>query len=155
VAVLLGIAIVAAGGSAAVVPLAALAAVTPALVEVDSIQHRLPNRIVLPLYAACAVAVVAQSSLVAIAAGLGTAGFLFLLSLGGGMGMGDVKLGGVLGLAAGSLGLSAAILAPLAGFLLGGGAALVALRRGRGAVIPFGPYLLGGFWVAVLLVGRR
>jgi leader peptidase (prepilin peptidase)/N-methyltransferase len=136
------------------VPLVALAAVTPALVAVDTLEHRLPNRIVLPLYAACAAALVAQPSWIPLAAGAGTAGFLFLLSLGGGMGMGDVKLGGVLGLAAGGLGLSAAVLSPLAGFLLGAGAALVALRRGRGALIPFGPYLLGGFWVAVVLVGR-
>lgn len=151
---LLAIAITSVGASAAVVPLVALAAVTPALAAVDTLEHRLPNRIVVPLYAACAIPVVARPSLVPLIAGIATAGFLFVLSLGGGMGMGDVKLAGVLGLAAGSLGLTAAVLSPLVGFLLGGGAAVVALRQGRGTRIPFGPFLLGGFWVAVLLVGR-
>jgi leader peptidase (prepilin peptidase) / N-methyltransferase len=37
------------------------------------------------------------------------------------------------------------------GFLLGGIAAIGALRGGRGASIPFGPFLLAGFWVAVVV----
>ncbi len=160
VAVLLAIVVVTVGLTPSAAALVALAAVTPALCAVDVVEHRLPNRIVLPCYLACAAGLVGswvQSGavpVVALAAGVATGGFLLLLSFGGGMGMGDVKLGGVLGLAAGGLGLSAAVMAPLAGFLLGGGAALVALRRGRGARIAFGPYLLGGFWVAVLLAGK-
>ena len=85
-----------------------------------------------------------------------TAGLLFLLSLGGGIGMGDVKLAALLGLASPTMAI--ALVAPLAGFLLGG---IVASRimvrgllagRGREAGrehLAFGPYLLLGYWLAV------
>lgn len=138
-------------------PAVALAATTPALVAVDVAEHRLPNRVVLPAYLACAAALISEAAagrvpLVALASGLATAGLLAVLAFTGGLGMGDVKLGGVLGLTAGGLGVSTAVLAPLAGFLLGGIAAVVAMRTGRaGTRIPFGPYLLAGFWIAVLV----
>lgn len=139
-------------------PLVALAAVTPALVAVDVVEHRLPNRIVLPGYLACLAALSGdwalrgELPLMAVLTGAATAGFLALLGITGGMGAGDVKLGGVLGTVAGGLGFGTAAMSPLLGFLLGGAAAMVAARRGgRASRIPFGPYLLGGFWVAVLL----
>lgn len=157
VVVLLAVATTSAGVTPAAVPLAALAAVTPALCVIDVREHRLPNRIVLPCYAACAVGLVGEWAdsghppILALVAGVATGGFLFVLSLAGGIGMGDVKLGGVLGFAAGGIGLDTAVLAPLLGFVLGGAAAIAALRGGRGARFPFGPALLGGFWAAVVL----
>ena len=155
VAVLLAI-VLTVGTVPAAAPLVALAAVTPALAEVDVLEHRLPNRIVLPCYAACAVglvvAVVSGGDIVMpLVSGVATAGFLALLGIRGGMGMGDVKLGGVLGLSAGLLGVTAAVLAPLAAFALGGLVAIGALRRGGSTRIAFGPFLLGGFWFAVVL----
>lgn len=139
-------------------PFVYLAAVTPALCRIDLRERRLPNRLVLPGYAAAVLGLAAQwlvtgvFPLVALLAGAAYFLFLLLLGLAGGMGMGDVKLGGVLGLAAGLLGVMTAVISPLLAFLVGGVAALVVLlRRGRGAHIPFGPFLLLGFWAAVLL----
>lgn len=157
IAVLVALAAVIVGPRPAVVPIVALAAVTPELVRVDAREHRLPNRIVLPCYAACGAGLVAAAAsggapVVALVSGAATAAFYAVLSACGGMGMGDVKLGGVLGLSAGLLGMSAAVLAPLAGFVLGGAAAVVALRNGAGR-IPFGPCLLGGYWIAVIVAG--
>jgi leader peptidase (prepilin peptidase)/N-methyltransferase len=61
--------------------------------------------------------------------------------------MGDVKLATLIGLAASTATLSAAVVA----FVLGGVAASIALiRQGRGARIPFGPWLLAGYWVTVI-----
>ena len=76
---------------------------------------------------------------------------MLAFAVAGGMGMGDVKLAGVLGLSAGLVSATAAVVSPLVAFVLGGIAAIGALRGGRGASIPFGPFLLAGFWVAVVV----
>jgi leader peptidase (prepilin peptidase)/N-methyltransferase len=90
--------------------------------------------------------------LVAAAAGSAYAALLMLLHLVGGMGLGDVKLAPVLGLTAAAVSPAAAFAAPLLAFLVGGGVAVVALvRSGPGTRIPFGPAMLLGAWVAVLL----
>jgi len=69
-----------------------------------------------------------------------------------GMGMGDVKLVGVIGLVLGSLGLRYVGVAAGVGILLGGIGAIVAFAAGRGrkATIPFGPFLAAGAVVAGL-----
>ena len=141
----------------AAIPLLYLAAVTPALVAIDVREHRLPNALVLPGYPVAVLGIVGewirtgQPPIVAVVAGAASVVFLLALSLGGGMGMGDVKLAGVLGLAAGLVGITPAVISPLAAFTLGGIAALVvAARRGRAARIPFGPFLLAGFWIGVI-----
>lgn len=138
-----------------------LAAATPYLVRIDLAEHRLPNRLVLPGYGFALAGVIGGlllggSATVALLAGGGYLLFLLTLNLLGGMGMGDVKLGGVLGLVLGSVSLSAAVAAGLLAFLSGGLASLVLLagrRAARDTRIPFGPFLLLGFWAAVLLVG--
>jgi leader peptidase (prepilin peptidase)/N-methyltransferase len=69
------------------------------------------------------------------------------------MGMGDVKLAGVLGLFLGWLGWSELLVGAFAAFLLGGvvALALLAARRvTRSSGIPFGPWMLAGAWSAVL-----
>lgn len=132
--------------AAAFIPVVYLAAVTPALVLADLRSHRLPNRMVVPGIGVGLIAVAVQWSWVPLAAGLAYGGALYLMSLAGGIGMGDVKLAALIGLAAGNATLDAAV----AAFLLGGVAASIALhRRGRGARIPFGPWLLAGYWVAL------
>jgi len=67
-----------------------------------------------------------------------------------GMGMGDVKLAGLIGLVLGSLGLRYVAVAAAAGVAIGGVGALVALALGasRKTAIPFGPYLAAGALVA-------
>lgn len=158
VAVVLSVlALVVTGLEPRALPLVYVAAVTPALWATDVVSGRLPNRLVLPGYLAAGSGLVAQwlvtgtPPLLALVSGV--AYFVFMLGFGlaGGMGMGDVKLAGVLGIAAGAVGPFAAICSPLAAFVLGGVAAVFALRRGAGSRIPFGPFMLAGFWIAVVL----
>ncbi len=76
----------------------------------------------------------------------------------GGMGFGDVKLAGVLGLFLGFLGWGPLVVGAFAAFLLGGlfALVLVALRRaGRKSGIPFGPWMLAGAWVGIFFGSRR
>lgn len=69
----------------------------------------------------------------------------------GGMGYGDVRLSGLLGLALGPLGTAPVFVALLSGTLLGALAGLV-LRLARGERhVPYGPFLLLGALVGVLL----
>jgi len=157
---LCALAVVAVGVRAELVGFLYLAVVTPQLCMADVRAHRLPNAIVLPGYAVTGVGVmfgwlrtgaVPSTALAACAA---TFGFLLLLGLGGGMGMGDVKLGGLLGLNLGALGVVAAIAGPVLGFVAGGVAGLITLALpGTDTLrrIPFGPYLLFGFWSASTL----
>jgi len=123
------------------------------------LEHRIvPNRIVLP---AALVVLVAQTALHpspewALGA-LGASGFLFVAALAypAGMGMGDVKLAAALGLASPTLVIAAG--SPLLAFLFGGVVAVVVMiRRGRKALIAFGPFLLAGYFgvLVVLAVVR-
>ena len=133
-----------------------VAAVSPELLRVDLAEHRLPDRLTLPGYpvalagilaAALAGSPAAQSAL--LAGGLALALFL-ALSITGGMGLGDVKLAGVLGLVLGGAGPAAPLGALLTAFVAGGvGAVVLLLRSGRGSRLAFGPFLLLGFWLAV------
>lgn len=143
-----------------------LAAVAVALAAIDIDVRRLPNRIVLPSYVVGAALLVpvaavggdwwaAVRGLAAMAALY--AGYLALALLyPGGMGFGDVKLAGLLGLFLGWLGWGEVLLGAFAGFLFGGAAGvalLVTRRAGRRTAVPFGPYMLAGAMVAVLLAG--
>lgn len=139
----------------------AFAAVSVWLSIIDVREHRLPNRIVLPMYpialaliVAAAVATDSWNVLVrSLLAGAAMFAFYYLLHrVGGGMGAGDVKLAGVVGLALGFLGWAEVMIGLASAFLLGGLAALmlIALRRAdRRTRIPFGPFLLAGAWVAI------
>lgn len=131
---------------------------------IDLRTHRLPNRIVFPAYA------VAGVLLLAAALGGYEAGMFWRVPAGGallwvfyfavrllypaGMGFGDVKLAGVLGMYLGYLGFEHLLLGTFAAFLLGGayGVLLVVLRRGSlHSDIPFGPFMITGTWAALLL----
>ena len=153
--------------AAAVLELIALlwfAGIGIALAAIDLDTHRLPDAIVLPSYGVLAAllggaALLAGDGEAAARAAAG-AGILFTLYLllalisPRGMGMGDVKLSGVNGLVLGWVGWSALAVGALAAFLLGGlvGLALIVLGRARRSTgIPFGPWMLGGAWVGILL----
>ena len=72
-----------------------------------------------------------------------------------GMGFGDVKLAGVLGLYLGYLGWPHVFAGTFAAFLLGGlwSIGLLALRRGTlKSAIPFGPFMLAGAAAAMVLL---
>ncbi|MEA2228727.1 MAG: leader peptidase (prepilin peptidase) / N-methyltransferase [Solirubrobacteraceae bacterium] len=116
------------------------------------LEHRLiPNRITLPAAIAAVVAgLVLDVGFVPeqLIAGAAAGGFFLLAALAypRGMGMGDVKLAGVLGLYLGRAVAPALFIALIAGVLVG---ALVIARKGASAgrktAVPFGPFLaLGG-----------
>jgi leader peptidase (prepilin peptidase)/N-methyltransferase len=143
-----------------------LGAVGVALALIDIDVKRLPNAIVLPSYPVAGVllgvaALVEGEVSALLRAGLGAAalfGFYFLLAFiyPAGMGFGDVKLAGVLGLYLGWLGWAEVVTGGFLGFLFGGvvGVLLMALNRaGRKSQIPFGPYMLLGALAAVLWGG--
>ncbi|MEU6120692.1 A24 family peptidase [Streptomyces sp. NPDC047123] len=134
------------------------------LALVDFTVHRLPDVLTLPLAGAAlallgAVAFLperAGSWLGALYGALALAGAYFVLFLisPAGMGFGDVKLALSLGAVLGWYGWGVLLLGTFAGFLLASlyGAALVVARRaGRKTAIPFGPFLLGGALVGLLL----
>lgn len=135
-----------------------LVVVGPVLVLADLAAHRLPDRATAPAaVAAAALALVVGGSpllLQAAACGAGAVVVLALLqaATGGGLGTGDVKLAGVVGLALGQLGPGQVALAIAAGTLLGGVAATALLVGGRArasTAVPFGPWLvLGALLVA-------
>jgi leader peptidase (prepilin peptidase) / N-methyltransferase len=143
-----------------------LGAIGVALAMIDIDVKRLPDAIVLPSY------VVALALLTVAAAvgddwsdlGRGIAGmallygFYFLLCFiyPAGMGFGDVKLAGILGLYLAWLGWAELVTGAFLGFLYGGvlGLALILVRRaGRRAKIPFGPFMLLGALTAILWGG--
>jgi leader peptidase (prepilin peptidase)/N-methyltransferase len=139
-----------------------LAAITVALALIDIDVHRLPNAIVLPSYLVGGVLFVAASvvagdyrALLRAAIAMATlAVFYFVLAVAypGGMGLGDVKLAGVIGLYVGWSGWGAVVVGALAAFLLGGVYSVVLLilkRANRKSGIPFGPWMLAGGWLGI------
>ncbi|GAA3272079.1 prepilin peptidase [Dactylosporangium vinaceum] len=139
-----------------------LAAIAVALALIDLDVLRLPNAIVLPSYIVAPLlllpAVVVERDwsaglrgLLAMAA-LWTFYFLLSVVYPGGMGFGDVKLAGVLGLYLGFLGWSTVAVGTLAAFVLGGAAGLTLMafgRAGRKTALPFGPAMLAGALLAL------
>lgn len=141
--------------------LAAMAVITVPLVLIDLRVHRLPNALTYPtglfLLALLLVGPFLggswQQSLGVFLQGFVPAAILLTIGLlsRGGMGLGDVKLAALMGWAAGWFGLAATIAGFAVAFLLGGGYAVIVLvtkRMNRKSAIPFGPFLLAGFWIA-------
>ena len=136
-----------------------LATISVALAMIDLDTHTLPNRILLPAYPVAAVLLGAAALMAGEPERLLTAviggGTLFGLYLAlalispGGMGLGDVKLAGVLGLYLGYLGCAPLLVGAFGAFLLGGvfGLLLLVTRKAkRRSSIPFGPWMLLGAW---------
>jgi leader peptidase (prepilin peptidase)/N-methyltransferase len=143
-----------------------LAAISVALTVIDLKLLRLPNQIVLPSYVVVAallgVAAVGEGEYwPLVRAGLASLvlwGFYFALHLikPKGMGYGDVKLAGVLGMYFGWLGWGVVAVGTFLGFAVGGvvGIALMAAgRAGRKTQIPFGPYMIVGAWLGLTVGG--
>jgi leader peptidase (prepilin peptidase)/N-methyltransferase len=126
-----------------------------ALAAIDLDHRLLPNKIVYPLaaYGLVATLLVDRADLVEnLVAGAGAFTFLFvaLLAYPRGMGMGDVKLAGAMGLFLGLSVIPALLIAFLSGSLVG--LAMIA-REGASArkkAVPFGVFLALGGIVAVL-----
>ena len=122
----------------------------------DLVTRRIPNAVTVPGSAAALLLRLAfeRSSLVEVAvAGLAAFASFYLLALlaRGGLGMGDVKLAGMLGFLLGREVLPALFVGALAG---GVAAVVLALRSssGRRATFAYGPYLAFGGAVAILVL---
>lgn len=141
-----------------------LALVSLPLAAIDVEQHRLPDVLTLPSYP-ISVALLAGAALFnppdrphLVPALIGMAAFLvlyvvlFLINRRG-IGLGDVKLAGVLGAYLGWLGADAWLVGAFLGVLFGGlyAIALLVLRKATAkSAIPFGPFMIAGTLVAVL-----
>ncbi|MEU5879593.1 A24 family peptidase [Spirillospora sp. NPDC047279] len=142
-----------------------LGVVGVALAVVDVALKRLPDPLTLPSYAIGAVLLAAAAPftgdggarLVHALIGMAALWALFAVQwflLPSAIGLGDVKLAGVLGLYLGWLGADAWLLGVFATFVTGGLVAvalLVTRRAGRGSELPYGPFMLLGTLIAVLV----
>ena len=141
-----------AGGPLALARLTVLGAALASAALFDLTERRIPNRIVLPAAATCAVLTLVAGAPLSLLAGLATIVALLIVSLRwpAALGMGDVKLALLL-----VLGLDGDALRALAlGLVLAAlaGAALL-IRRGRAAwrtPLPMAPFLVAGALLAVI-----
>jgi leader peptidase (prepilin peptidase)/N-methyltransferase len=141
-----------------------LAAVGLALALIDLDCRRLPDVLTLPSYPV-AIALLGGAALLGSDSGewvralvggavMYAVYFALCFAYPAGMGFGDVKLAGVLGLYTGWIGWGAWAVGLFLGFFLGGvfGVALILAKRGgRKTAVPFGPFMLLGALLAVLL----
>ena len=127
------------------------------LVTIDLAAYRLPDLFVLPLYPLVFVGLMAAAAMSgdwsalgrAVLAGAALLAFYFLLALinPSGLGLGDVKLSGVMGMFLGWLGWPAVLAGTLAAFILNAVVAvtlLAARRVDAKSGIPFGPAMVVG-----------
>jgi leader peptidase (prepilin peptidase) / N-methyltransferase len=143
-----------------------LAVISVALAFIDARHKRLPNALTLPSYPAALVllgigAVFVPGGTRHFADGLiGMAAVWLFFVLQAfiypaGVGWGDVKLSGVLGLYLGWFGASALLIGLFGGYLLAAIAAIGLLLAGRAtrrSLLPFGPFLLASS-LAVIIAG--
>jgi|SRR5579884_1161202 len=134
----------------------ALGAVLIPVAVIDFDFRLIPNRITGPAaLAAVVIGLATRPSGVPAQLIAGAAGFAFLLVFAlaypRGLGMGDVKLAGVLGLFLGRSVAVALVVGIVAAAVLGVGViARLGVSRGRKTAVPFGPFLALGGVVAIL-----
>ena len=135
-----------------------------ALFVVDVKVHRLPNPIVLALYPITVIGLLIAGlasgewpvvrALLGALVWLAVFGLVWLISRGRGMGFGDVKLAPVLGAVLAWFGWGPALVGLFAAWLIGGAVALMLLLSGRakrGSHLAFGPYMLIGAAIGLLV----
>ncbi|WP_243709043.1 A24 family peptidase [Actinomadura sp. GC306] len=141
-----------------------LAAAGALLTFIDVAVKRLPDRFTLPSYGIAAALLAAaapftddgmrrfQHALIGMVV-LFVLYFVQAFIAPSGIGMGDVKLSGVLGLYLGWFGQDAWMVGVLATYLIGGlvGVGIMIVRRTRKGEFPFGPYMFAGTLIAVLM----
>jgi leader peptidase (prepilin peptidase) / N-methyltransferase len=144
-----------------------LAAVGVALAIIDIQHQRLPDALTLTSYPVAllllgvAALVTAHGGRHFVDALIGLVAFtlfylLLLVIYPAGLGWGDVKLSGLIGLYLGWFGLTVAAAGLLAGYLLAaltGVALLVTRRATRKSQIPFGPFMLAGALLVIVVSG--
>ncbi len=136
-----------------------------ALAVIDWRTHLLPTAVLWPTTLAMAALVVVTWAIAGATDDLIRAGWGFLIAYGTffllwfvypkGLGYGDVRLAGVLGLALGYLGWGELVVGLYAGFLLGGlgGGVLSVLKVVERKAFPFGPFMVAGALAGVLWGG--
>lgn len=143
------------------------AAVAVALAFVDAVHKRLPDLLTLPSYPAALVLLGIAAPFIPNGTGhfvraiIGLAcasAFYLVLALiyPAGIGWGDVKLSGLLGLYLGWISPGALIIGLAAGFVLAalaGIGLIVAGRATRKSQIPFGPFMLAGAFAVIAASG--
>lgn len=126
----------------------------------DLRSHRLPNSLVATAYAIGTICFSALGTPTHIrrAAVSSLALFAFYLALRwlsrNGLGLGDVKLAAVIGLYLGYLNFEAVAFATWIAFVSGGALVTIGVIKGnwdRHRRLPFGPFMLFGFWLTFLL----
>jgi leader peptidase (prepilin peptidase) / N-methyltransferase len=136
------------------------------LAQVDLAAHRLPDRVTVPAYAAVATALLVDAAALgtwtallragaAGAAAFGLAACAAVLAPRG-LGFGDVKLLGLLGLVLGWVGWGALLAGVFLGLVTGAAASVTLITAGRAGwrtALPFGPPLLVGAVLALLVEG--
>jgi leader peptidase (prepilin peptidase)/N-methyltransferase len=140
------------------------AAVTVPLAVIDLRALRLPNTLTLSAYPIVAVLLLApalatdgwSSYARAMLAGAIVLALFLVLHLvnPSGMGLGDVKLAGPMGAMLGWVSWQVAFVGVVVGFALAaivGLAMILARRATRKSALPFGPFMLAGAWVAILI----
>jgi leader peptidase (prepilin peptidase)/N-methyltransferase len=167
VALALAGALLAAGVRPGAVALAWAGVAGVVLAQVDLAVHRLPDRVTVPAYAAVTTALLVD------AVALGTWTALLRAGLAGaaafglatcaaalsprGLGFGDVKLLGLLGLVLGWVGWGALLAGVFLGLVAGAAASVTLVATGRAGwrtALPFGPPLLVGAVLALALQGQ-
>lgn len=147
--------------------LAYLTVVSVALCFIDAVHYRLPDALTLPSYPiglillgiGAAATPGGARHLIGCLIGMAAAWLFFVLQAfiyPAGIGWGDVKLSGVLGLYLGWFGFRALILGLLGGYLLAAVAGiglLLARRATRKSRLAFGPYLLVSTMAVILVTG--
>jgi leader peptidase (prepilin peptidase) / N-methyltransferase len=126
--------------------------------------HRLPDRVTFPAYAVCAAALLADAAVLgswgALVGALAAGAVAAALAAGAaaispeGLGFGDVKLLGLLGLVLGWFGWGVLLAGVFLGLLTGAAVSLVLLatrRAGWRTAVPFGPPLIVGAVLALSL----
>jgi leader peptidase (prepilin peptidase) / N-methyltransferase len=155
------------GDSPQAIPFTFLGVLGVMLAAIDISVQRLPDRLVLPAFPLL-ISLLALAALLehngaglvrALLGGLALgAGFLALALLRPGqLGGGDIKLAGLAGLALGWLGWPAVTTTAVLGFALSAvtSLALLAARRvSLSSAVCFGPFLLGGALIAILVAGH-
>jgi leader peptidase (prepilin peptidase)/N-methyltransferase len=138
------------------------AGVALALIDLD--HHRLPDAIVIPLYPVTLAGLVFTGLLDShwpLLPAL-SGGALWLLLIGGiwlatggrGMGFGDVKLAPVLGVTLGWVSFGSSVVGLFSAFILGSLVGLILMvtgRAGRRSHVPFGPFLLAGSAIGLVV----
>jgi leader peptidase (prepilin peptidase)/N-methyltransferase len=155
------------GASPLVPALCYLAAAGVPLAFIDARHRRLPDLLTLPSYPAALLLLGVAAPFVASGGrhlvygliGMAAVWLFFVLQAfvyPAGIGWGDVKLSGVIGLYLGWFGAGAVLAGIIGGYLLAAAAGiglLVSRRATRRSQIPFGPFMIAGALAVLLVIG--